>query len=324
MIQIHFLDVGQGDSTFILFPNGTTMLIDCNIKGDNSLLHWLDKHLPSMSNGKRVLDYLVITHPHKDHFSGIGKLAKRYRINNMWESGHRLYVPRTENEEYQDYDDYLRLIQTVKRQGGEHKALEAFSKICISHEPDVEFLILSPARAYLKKEKPTKRDIHDQCTVMKMNYVGGSVLFTGDSSMEAWKELIVPYYSDLSGKPNLLKSTIIHASHHGSYTFFKPEGKKEVEPFTLALTKIQPQITIISVGENNKHGHPDDEALSLYEHYTDDQVYLTKKHGNIKLELHRNGEHQIEVENEGFSIREMLSVVLLFGALYFFTRRSGE
>lgn len=130
-----------------------------------------------------------------------------------------------------------------------------------------------------------------------MEYKGKSILFTGDSSMEAWKERIVPYYSDKSGRPNLLKSNILHVSHHGSYTFFKPKGDKEAEPYTEALNKIDPKISIITVGADNPHGHPDEEALELYKQYTfNKQVFMTKDHGSLFVKIEDNGDYSIETE----------------------------
>jgi Predicted hydrolase (metallo-beta-lactamase superfamily) len=167
----------------------------------------------------------------------------------------------------------------------------------IDDEPDVKILVLSPTKAYLKEEKPTDRDIHDQCVVLRVEYNGKSILFTGDSSMEAWKERIVPYYSDESGRPNLLDSTILHVSHHGSYTFYKPKGKSKDEAYTDAIEKIDPEIAIISVGKDNRHGHPDEDALALYNKYTfNGQVYMAMDHGTIFLQIDEDGNYTIETE----------------------------
>lgn len=296
MLELQFLDVGQGDSTYIRFPNGTTMLIDCNIR-DDGFFGWFDDMLaidPDASDEKRVLDYLVITHPHEDHIRGIGKLKDRYTIRNIWESGHRLYVPKEKQDKYTHYYDLLNLIQKVKKNNGEHIQLKAYNTITIEEEPDVNFTVLSPTFAYLEEAQPTKRDIHDQCAVLKLEYAGRSVMFTGDSSMEAWQDRIVPYYSDENGRDNLLDSTILHASHHCSYTFFKPKGKKDDEPYTTGLEKIKPEITIISVGKDNNHDHPHEDAYKLYCEHTANgqaQVYMTKDFGTISVKIHPTGDY---------------------------------
>ena len=125
-MKVYFLDVGQGDCTFIKCPNGTTILIDCNISNDD-FLFWLEDQLPENDDGKKILDYLIITHPHEDHIKGIGKL-KEYIINNIWESGHRMYIPEEEQKDYPHYYDMLDLIQKVKKSGNNHKKLSAYNE----------------------------------------------------------------------------------------------------------------------------------------------------------------------------------------------------
>ena len=109
---------------------------------------------------------------------------------------------------------------------------------------------------------------------------------------------IVPYYSDDSGRPNLLDSTFLHASHHGSYTFLKPKGKKDEDSYITSIEKIDPKITIISVGENNVHGHPDEDALELYKKHTfNKQVFMTKEHGTLHVEINEDGNYSIFTDN---------------------------
>jgi competence protein ComEC len=291
-MEVYFWDVGQGDSTLIRFPNGTTMLIDCNIIDDG----WLDKLddlLPENDDEKKVLDYLVITHPHEDHIRGIGKIKDRYVIQNIWESGHRLYIEKTEQQNYPHYYDMLDLIQKVKRNSGTHKQLIAGQKIGVSDEPDVKFDISCPTKTYLEDSKPSERDIHEQCIVLRIEYMNRSIVFTGDSSMEAWKNYI----------KSSLKSTILHVSHHGSYTFFK--ANQADEAYVDSIQTISPEISIISVGENNKHGHPDSDALALYKEKTyNKQVYMTKDHGTLFVIIDKDGNYRIETESMKKSINK--------------------
>ena len=61
-LLVHFLDVGQGDSTFIEFPNGKTMLIDT---GENYHGEGIVRYIERCGHDR--IDYLVGTHPHSDH-----------------------------------------------------------------------------------------------------------------------------------------------------------------------------------------------------------------------------------------------------------------
>lgn len=112
MIDISFLNVGQGDSSLIKLPNGTNMLIDCKL--NEGLLTWFENQLPIDDDENRILDYLVITHPHEDHIKGIGDLGNRIKINNIWESGHRLYIESKDKDKYPYYYEMLDLIPYSK------------------------------------------------------------------------------------------------------------------------------------------------------------------------------------------------------------------
>ena len=62
--SVNFLDVGEGDCTFIYFPDGKTMLIDCappDEKISNSIINFIK------GGGVSKIDYLVLTHPDFDH-----------------------------------------------------------------------------------------------------------------------------------------------------------------------------------------------------------------------------------------------------------------
>jgi len=79
-LEVHFIDVGQGDSIFIITPNNKTILIDAGIhSGEN------DKRNPfncikSLKNDERIknlkIDVAFITHPHDDHYGGFRYLCR--------------------------------------------------------------------------------------------------------------------------------------------------------------------------------------------------------------------------------------------------------
>ena len=63
-MEVHFIDVGQGDSTLVMY-GGHSMLIDA---GDDSMGTTIQNYLQKRQIGK--LDYLVLTHPDSDHIGG--------------------------------------------------------------------------------------------------------------------------------------------------------------------------------------------------------------------------------------------------------------
>ena len=77
-LALYFLCVGNGHSTYIKFPNGQNALVDINA--------YSGKHNPVQlmrDAGIHLLDYLIITHPHRDHISGLTELAKHITINSF-------------------------------------------------------------------------------------------------------------------------------------------------------------------------------------------------------------------------------------------------
>ncbi|MBC7077190.1 MAG: MBL fold metallo-hydrolase [Synergistales bacterium] len=290
-MEIEFLNVGQGDSTLITLPNGKVVLLDCNFKDDHEhVVDYVLSKLPQDEDGNPVVDCLVITHPHDDHIGGIGKLAEKVRVREVWESGHRLYVPKEEQDKYLHYYAMLDLLRRVKGQGGKVKVLRADRRGFTGDlDETVRWYCLSPSRSYAEEERPSDEQIHEQCLVLKVEYCGNSVVFAGDTTWKAWKERIIPCYRDL------LQTTILHASHHGSLTFFA--NSEEDEWYTEHLETMSPDVTVISVGVND-YGHPHPGAVDKYVehtyHYYSDkgQVVRTDKLGTIVARFRDTGSYE--------------------------------
>ena len=72
--SVHFLDVGQGDSELVVFPDGMTMMTDAG--PTNAVLGSLGRALP----GKKYIDLALVTHPQADHFNGYNFILDHYDI----------------------------------------------------------------------------------------------------------------------------------------------------------------------------------------------------------------------------------------------------
>lgn len=77
-MQIFALDVGQGDSFFIISPNGKTMLID---SGESSNSKQIEQFI--REKGVRQLDVVIGSHTHSDHVGSMPYLLDAFDVGNM-------------------------------------------------------------------------------------------------------------------------------------------------------------------------------------------------------------------------------------------------
>lgn len=299
-LKVYYLNVGQGDSTYLQIPDGNGgykhMLIDIHLHMDVGIdvVRFLEDYLPEdPADGRPALDYLVITHPHKDHITGIGKLHERIFIREMWEIEH------DNPHGWGDlYDEYVSVREDIRERDAEAiKTPKASRYPIVIGEADV--FVYSPSK-YVEIDSDMSDEqiealMHRRCMVLRVEYSSNAILFTGDSDKETWQK-ITPIYSqaDVDGKTvNLLASDILHASHHGSRTFHKLDENDD-EPYLESMDAIDPKVVIISVAAENQYDHPHPDALEMYEtHVGKDNIHHTDENLTIICETDSNGEFSL-------------------------------
>jgi hypothetical protein len=92
---------------------------------------------------------------------------------------------------------------------------------------------------------------------------------------------------------------VLHASHHGSRTFFK-DGGKDSEPWLEGLETISPEAIVISVGENNRHDHPHEDMVDAYEDQVSaDNVHETQTTGTVVMTVGEDGDWELTIDGDG-------------------------
>ena len=247
LLEVTFLDVGQGDAAFIRFPHGGNMLID---GGEGGRLNCGEKIiLPYLHRrGIRRLDIIVLTHAHSDHVGGLPAVLKAMSVGLVLDSGypHTSYV----------YEEFLEIIRENKipykiTKGGDE--IHAYK--------DVKVQILSPPESFLEG---AGSDVNNNSIVIKMTYGRINLLFCADIEKEAEKMLLESAYD--------LNSNVIKVPHHGSKT-------SSTHKF---LKAVNPEIAVISVGARNPFGHPHTDVLSKYKNLGA-RLYRTDKNGTITI-----------------------------------------
>jgi competence protein ComEC len=114
-LEIYFIDVEGGQSTLIVSPSGQSLLIDTGWRGFEGRDADRIVQAARAAHVKQI-DYLVITHYHRDHVGGVPQLADQMKILNFLDHGPNIEDSKVVKE---DYSDYVRAIQR-----GEHTVVK--------------------------------------------------------------------------------------------------------------------------------------------------------------------------------------------------------
>jgi competence protein ComEC len=265
-IGVVYLNAGQGDATIVRLPNGKVMVIDCNI--DNSPEN-ITEYLKNA--GVKKIDYLVITHPHYDHMSGMKEIVDNFEVGEVWATRFRRTKESESPESYEKFKEYHAQLKRLNNKGTKIVIPSAKNEPVVE-EDKMKIKVLGPSYGSQGKNE----DIHEESMALQIKFGKTSLVFTGDTP-NSGLDRIKNYY-------NIKNTTVWHASHHGSR-----EGANED-----VLREASPKYTVIPVGKGNYHGHPHAEAKKIYGKYTENKVYRTDE-GNIGFRFNSEGD-SIEVQ----------------------------
>ncbi len=256
--QIHFLDVGQGDSILIHAPHNQQMLIDC---GYNDIV--IEALGRKMNYFDRTIEYLVVTHSDRDHFGGCLDVLDKFEVKNFIYNGLN-----NKNFLWKKFIEKLR-AENVNFIHIKNLQQWELDKIKIqSLFPDLD---LKTNKKIFPKKDQTNNNFS---VVLKVEAGEQSFLLLGDAEV-ALEKYLAESFSEKSKEPEKLKVDYLKTGHHGSKT----------STTELILQKTQPQKAIISVGAENKFGHPSGRVISRLNRYKV-QIYRTDMEGDISFMLY--------------------------------------
>lgn len=282
-LRVTFIYTGQGDSAIMAVPTGdgvddyTYILVDCDLDKEDNEVN-IKNVLTDLLDGGEVPIY-INTHPHKDHTGGIKEIYDELGIKEVWHSNH------TSIGKHKDSNDELQYVLGKIGKANEFllKGSDSINQLRKSDSSEtkiikkiglVDYHVFAPAEYVcdeIEGETADQREnrIHEQCGVFKFTYQGQSILFTGDANKKAWQDHITEHHGDN------LKSNILTASHHGSYTAFK-NTSEDKEPYKTHLEKINAEYLVVSAPkqDDSPHGHPHDDAMEIYkEKFENDNIF---------------------------------------------------
>ncbi|MCK9209782.1 MAG: DNA internalization-related competence protein ComEC/Rec2 [Ignavibacteriaceae bacterium] len=246
-LSVMMIDVGQGDSFLIKLPNGKTVIID----GGSSQFNY--------DNGARVIiplldylgiakiDYGIISHMDTDHFAGLVSLVNENRIN-------EIFKPDLDSTDKNDlYFEQLLAIKKIP--------YKYFRDTVVTDEKARVYFLCDTHKSPINTFK-----INDRSGIVKIVYGKTSLLFVGDAHIKMEKYLT-------SHWKNFLDTDVLKIGHHGSKT-------SSGENF---LNFVLPNISLVSVGEQNKFGHPSQVVLDRLDKLHS-QIFRTDDEGAVILQ----------------------------------------
>lgn len=253
-LEVHFVDVGEGDATLIRFSSGKTMLID---SGDNVKVKQLTTYIDKVffNSHKKVFDYVVLTHSDSDHSGNMDTILDKYKVNNFIRPN--ILIDGLENyladgrAKYDNNNDYVATITKLY-------SLEKDNKIKVSFaEPDTYIDMGNNAKVHiLSPLKPYYTTTNDYSIVMIVEDNNEKFMLTSDASTDVENDIINSYDEDV------LDVDVLKLGHHGSDTSTSLDW----------LDTTQPDYAVISAGEDNSYQHPSSAVLDNIELYNEEHT----------------------------------------------------
>lgn len=221
ILRVVILDVGQGDATLVMLPNGTSILVDAGGLAGTSYDIGSRVVVPALrAFGVTRLHALVATHGDPDHIDGAAVLLKSLPVANVWEG-----VPVPPHP----------ALQSLTLLAGERRIMwRTLLPGDSERAAGVEIRVLHPPTPDWERQRVR----NDDSVVLEIRYRDVSILLPGDIGSAIERSLV----SQLTLGPLV----ILKAAHHGSATSSSEEF----------IDATRPEAVIFSAGRGNRFGHP--------------------------------------------------------------------
>lgn len=195
-LDVHFIDVDQGDAILLQTEDGTNVLVDAGDWTGDEVVPYLEEQ------GVEDIDLFIGSHEHADHIGQADDVLNRFTVNEVW-------LPGNEHTS-QTYTDMMDTIDEQNIDYSEPRAGEG-------HDVDDMHIDL-----YSPKEEEMTGDYNNDSLVTKVTYEDISFMLTGDAEEEAEANMLSHDYD--------LEADILKAGHHGSNTSSTEAFVEAVDP----------------------------------------------------------------------------------------------
>jgi competence protein ComEC len=258
-LEIHAIDVGQGDAIAIRTPAGRWFLVDAGPAsatydaGRARVVPYL------LSRGVRRLDVLVLTHPDADHIGGAGAVLEAFDVGVVVDPGRAAGKPR-----------FVDLLDATAQARGRWVGGWAGREL---RAGQVNLLFLHPP-------PPAEGggEGNDASVVFMLQWRGFRALFTGDAESGAERSLVATHGGQL-------RAGFLKVGHHGSAT----------STGAALLEAVRPSIALVPVGRRNRYGHPDPLVMERLR-VSGARVLRTDVLGNVVLRVDADGHVRVSAQ----------------------------
>ena len=305
-LVVHYIDVGQGDCIYIAFPDGTDMLIDCGSQGGSSKYQTSAISDLKALNPDGKIDHVMATHSDTDHVSYLDEVLSEFQVGNVYmpnirpKSGKSVKINGRDvmvdsldesklvmfrDEDTIDTDSYAEFFIAALSEPNCNITLNIGKYEIRGQDYTFTFYCLSQKEWDIrslkdKKGRPDATQINAVSPIGILEYAGRRLVFTGDSNNSNEKYYCETYpYVDCD---------VLKVAHHGSRTSSSDDF----------LQHVKCEYAVISVGDGNSYGHPEQETLDRLKANGIQKTHRTDKCGNVVLTVSHTGEMAFSCEKQ--------------------------
>jgi competence protein ComEC len=220
-VEVHMMDVGQGDAIAVRTPRGRWVLFDAG-RADDKRDAGMTTIVPYLRARGGPLVMFVLSHPHADHAGGAATVLKSMRPSAYLDAAFA-----------GGSTPYRRSLAEAAHQGVTWRRARAGEVVDVD---GVRFRVIAPDSAWTVG----LADPNLASVVVRLEYGTSTMLFTGDAEAPEERWL-------LDRSPLLLRADLLKVAHHGS-------GTSTTDAW---LAAVQPRAALVSVASRNVYGHPD-------------------------------------------------------------------
>jgi beta-lactamase superfamily II metal-dependent hydrolase len=189
LLEIHFIDVGHGDSILVFTPNGKSMLIDGGFDDQGAIVTQYLRDFDIIYDND--LDVLIATHPDKDHVGGLDTLLFNMAVKNVYDNGQKVF-----------HNSYINYVGLAKK--NPYNVVEEDMALDLDEDLEIELIVPYDRFGY-------SENTNDNSILTKITYGDVSFLLTGDCTRECQKNVFdadldvdvlkIPHHGDSDGLP---------------------------------------------------------------------------------------------------------------------------